>query len=82
MVTVQFYTKENCSLCDEAYTLLMLFQSHYDFELEEIDIYSDDALLEEYQLLIPAVRMNDTFLTCEEMGYENLDAALKRNTLK
>jgi len=82
MLQVKFYTKENCSLCDDAYALLKMFQLSYPFEFEEIDIYSDDALLEEYQLLIPAVRMNDTFLTCEEMGLEQLEAAIKKNIMK
>lgn len=79
MLQVTFYTKENCSLCEDAYALLKMLQREYTFHLEEVDIYSDDKLLEEYQLLIPAVRMNDTFLTCESMGLEQLENALRNN---
>lgn len=79
MLQVQFYTKNNCSLCDDAYALLMMLKRYYDFELVELDIYTNDEWLEEYQLLIPAVRMNDTFLTCEEMDLETLEHAIKDN---
>lgn len=79
MLQVQFYTKDNCSLCDDAYAFLMMLQKDYPFELKEIDIYSNDRLLEEYQLIIPAVRVNDTLLTCEEISIEQLDKTLKDN---
>jgi len=80
MTIVEFYTKDNCSLCEDAYALLMMFQNYYEFELEERDIYTNDAWLEEYQLLIPAIRVKETFLTCEEMGWDQLESALKKNT--
>lgn len=76
---VTFYTKKNCSLCEDAYALLKMLQREYIFRLEEVDIYSDDNLLEEYQLLIPAVRINETFLTCESMGLDQLENALRKN---
>jgi len=82
MIKVEFYTKDNCSLCEDAYALLMMLQSDYSFEIEERDIYTNNDWLEEYQLLIPAVRINDTFLTCEEMGLTQLEEALKKNVEK
>lgn len=82
MVQVQFYTKDNCLLCDDAYALLMLLQNDYPFELQEIDIYTDDALLEEYQLIIPAVRMNDILLTGADVNLEQLDKIFKDNIRK
>ena len=78
MVKVYFYTKENCSLCEDAYALLMMFQNYYDFELVERDIYTNDEWLEHYQLLIPAIQINDTFIHCEQMSYETLENALKK----
>lgn len=79
MLQVEFYTKDNCSLCEDAYALLMMLQNHYPFDVQERDIYTKDEWLEEYQLLIPAVRMNNTFLTCEEMNLERLEKAIKDN---
>ncbi|PEL08236.1 glutaredoxin family protein [Bacillus sp. AFS017336] len=52
------YTKENCGLCEEAKESIRLAQSEYKIEVNEIDIYSDDALLEEYQLMIPVIQMD------------------------
>ncbi|MEE6453144.1 glutaredoxin family protein [Gottfriedia acidiceleris] len=52
------FTKENCGLCEEAKDAIQLVQSEYEIEVNEIDIYSDDALLEEYQLMIPVIQIN------------------------
>jgi len=81
-VKLEFYTKENCSLCEDAYALIMMLQNDYPFEVDERDIYTNDEWLEEYQLLIPAVRINDTFLTCEQMSFQALEIALKENVKK
>ena len=79
MVTLEFYTKHNCSLCEDAYALIMMLKNYYSFELEERDIYTNDEWLEEYQLLIPAVRIKDTFLTYAEMSLEHLEKVLQEN---
>nr|WP_088014871.1 glutaredoxin family protein [Gottfriedia acidiceleris] len=50
--------KENCGLCEEAKDAIRLVQSEYEIEVNEIDIYSDDALLEEYQLMIPVIQID------------------------
>ncbi|PGM56855.1 glutaredoxin family protein [Bacillus sp. AFS053548] len=52
------FTKENCGLCEEAKDAIRMVQSEYEIEVNEIDIYSDDALLEEYQLMIPVIQIN------------------------
>ncbi|MGM8366106.1 glutaredoxin family protein [Virgibacillus sp. W0181] len=80
MLQVVFYTKDNCSLCEEARAIILLLQKHYPFELEERDIYTKDEWLEEYQLLIPAVEMNDIRLNCEELTFETLEQALQENS--
>lgn len=79
---VEFYTKEICSLCDDAYALLKMIQSDYPFELMTYDIYQDDQLLEKYQLLIPAVQIGDVFLNCEEINYESLESTIRNLSQK
>lgn len=79
MLKVIYYTKEHCSLCDDAKALLDMFQQDYPFELEERDIYSNDAWLEEYQLLIPFVKINETTLDCEQLTMDTLEQALQNN---
>ncbi len=76
---LEFYTKHNCSLCEDAYAIIMMLKNYYSFELDERDIYTKDEWLEEYQLLIPALRINDTFLTCEKMTVEAIETAIIEN---
>lgn len=52
------YTKEKCPLCDDAKTLLEVVLYDYDIKIREIDIYKDDKLLEEFQLMIPVVELD------------------------
>ncbi|WP_216831260.1 glutaredoxin family protein [Alkalihalobacterium elongatum] len=55
---VTFYTKENCSLCDNGLTVLKMVQEDIPFEIEMVDIYKDDELLEKYQVMIPVVSID------------------------
>ncbi|WP_188454088.1 glutaredoxin family protein [Virgibacillus oceani] len=80
MLNVVFYTKENCSLCEDASSLLTLLQNEYAFTIEERDIYTNDKWLEEYQLLIPFVKINKIELNCEQINLESLEGALKQET--
>ncbi|GAB3801123.1 glutaredoxin family protein [Virgibacillus kimchii] len=82
MQKVIFYTKEICSLCDDAKALLLMFQREYPFELEERDIYTKDEWLEKYQLLIPYVQINDSALNCEELNIDSLEQLLKDHIKK
>ncbi len=62
MKKVVFYTKEKCLLCDEAFELLQVIQDIEPFQLEIKDIYEDDNLLEEYQLIIPVIKIDEAEL--------------------
>lgn len=55
MVTLYFYTKKDCPLCEEGLVLLKHLQSAYSFQIEERDIYTRDEWLEKYQIRIPVV---------------------------
>lgn len=79
MLKVIYYMKENCSLCDEANALLTLLQHDYTFTIEERDIYTNDDWLEEYQLLIPYVKINNTELDGEQINIDTLEKAIKEN---
>ncbi|OCA84940.1 NrdH-redoxin [Bacillus sp. FJAT-27986] len=56
---IHFYTKKNCPLCEEAKDLLKILQREMTFTLLEVDIYSNDKLLEQYGLMIPVVEISD-----------------------
>jgi glutaredoxin len=67
-----FYTKDHCSLCDLAEDLIELLKIDFDFEVEKVDIYQDDQLLEKYQLLIPVVEVDGKQVDVSGMDYDNL----------
>ena len=52
---VVLYTKD-CGLCVKAKQVLQEVQCEYSFQIEEIDIYEDNDLLEKYHLMIPVVK--------------------------
>ena len=52
---VEFFTRPGCHLCDEARAVLVAEQARTPFELQEVDIESDAALVREYGLRIPVV---------------------------
>ncbi|MBL2480142.1 glutaredoxin family protein, partial [Klebsiella pneumoniae] len=47
---VVLYTKKDCGLCVKAKQVLQEVQCEYSFQIEEIDIYEDNDLLEKYHL--------------------------------
>ncbi|MRH42035.1 glutaredoxin family protein [Aquibacillus halophilus] len=72
MKTVTFYTKQNCPLCDEAKQLLYLLKDEFNFEFDEIDIYTNDQLLEQYQLMIPVVSIDGQDVDYGQINYDFL----------
>lgn len=53
------YARPDCHLCDEARAgLERLLAEGVSFELEEVDIDSDDELLKRYLERIPVVELN------------------------
>ncbi|MDY0405137.1 glutaredoxin family protein [Virgibacillus sp. 179-BFC.A HS] len=77
MLRIIYYTKQNCSLCDNARALLGMLQNEYAFDIEERDIYTNDDWLEKYQLLIPCVQIGDMYLDCEHMDLPHLEQAIQ-----
>ncbi len=55
---VELYSKPDCHLCTEAKALLRRLQSTHPFTLREINIATDEALLERYGEEIPVVFIN------------------------
>ncbi|WP_047984110.1 glutaredoxin family protein [Ornithinibacillus californiensis] len=79
MDKVILYTKEICSLCDNAEALLEMFQNDYEFEIEKRDIYTNDEWLEKYHLLIPVIEVNGIQLDCEHVDYDTMNNTLRDN---
>jgi glutaredoxin len=63
-VVVEIYSKPDCHLCDEAKATLVKMQRRYGFQLREVNIADDPALLAEYGPRIPLVWV-DGHLVCK-----------------
>ena len=55
---VEIYSKPHCSLCEEAKKILLKVKETLHFELKEIDISSDNSVLEKYKEQIPIIFIN------------------------
>ncbi|RBW71618.1 glutaredoxin family protein [Bacillus taeanensis] len=76
---VILYSKENCSLCEQAKGVLHKINKEIPLSIKEVDIYKDDALLEEYQIRIPVIVRNDEVL---DEGIISENTVRKRLLLK
>ena len=54
-----FYTKENCSLCELAYAMIIELREEISFELKIIDITKSDDAWEVYHEMIPVVEIGE-----------------------
>ena len=74
---VVLYSKDECCLCDNAKAILQDLQKEFSFQIEEVDIYKDDTLLEKYQIMIPVVEIDGEEVQC---GIIQKDMIRKRLT--
>jgi glutaredoxin len=56
--TVTLYGRPGCHLCDDARAVLQRVRATHPFDLEEVDIETDDALLARYLERIPVVAVD------------------------
>ncbi|MDR4889591.1 glutaredoxin family protein [Fredinandcohnia sp. QZ13] len=79
---VTMYSKENCSLCSKAKIVIEELSKDYPLDLQEIDIYKDDQLLEKYQIMIPVIEIDgnevEYGIIHKETIQEYLDHLLKK----
>ena len=55
MKRFKFFTTHGCHLCEQANNLLDELHDRYSFEMEIVDISSEENLVEKYGLIIPVV---------------------------
>ena len=56
MLTVIFYTTDDCHLCEEAAALLKKLSSLRQINIEPIDISASESLIHLYGIRIPVVK--------------------------
>lgn len=62
------YKKDRCPLCEEVESLIDLLELDFSIDREEVDIESNEKLLEKYMFEIPVLIVNGV-----EMEYRDID---------
>lgn len=78
MHRVLFYTKADCSLCDEAEALLGQLSGEYRFTVEKVDITSNNDLFKRYRYAVPVVVVGSGLTVRAPVTEERLRWALDR----
>jgi len=63
-VLVEIYSKPDCHLCEEAKATLLKMRRRYGFQLREVNVANEAALLDEYGTRIPLIFV-DGRLVCK-----------------
>ena len=78
MSLITVYSKPDCHLCEEAIATLRTLQHELVFDIEEIDISSDDRLLRAYFERIPVIALDgeelSEFFVAEALVRERLES--------
>lgn len=74
--TLVLYSREQCPLCVKAKQILDELTKEHKWSYQEIDIHSDDVLLEKYGLMIPVIEMDGKIIQ-----YGNVDISTLRSIL-
>lgn len=81
-MVIDFYTKPDCLLCDEALSLLEILQTLYDIDINICDIHERDDWLEKYFLHIPVIDIEGTTLSGEAIEFTQLEQLIQRKGKK
>lgn len=74
--TLTMYTKEECSLCDEAKEILTPYFTHINFkEVDIMDPENEDYFLK-YRFDIPVFHLNGNYLMKHRVDKDRLEMAL------
>ena len=76
MKIVQYFSRPNCSLCNEGLLTMQLVKEDVEFELQIINIEEDDALHEKYMLMIPVVMCEGEVIQYGQLDYPTIFGAL------
>ncbi|WP_309144542.1 glutaredoxin family protein [Fictibacillus sp. WQ 8-8] len=71
-LSITFYTKHHCPLCDKAHTILEELQEEIPMEIQKVDIYRSDELIEKYGMMIPVITVADEEIQYGQIHKESL----------
>ncbi len=79
MITVELFTKEDCSLCDKAHRVLERVRMAYPFQLTTTIIRPGEPFFDDYDESVPVVHINGSFhckFTVDEESFRSKLASL------
>lgn len=76
-ISVVFYTKPGCHLCEDTEELLDLLSARHQLAVQAIDITRDAEVYSRYWSKIPVVQIGDTMLQAP-IDRRSLQAAVDR----
>jgi glutaredoxin len=78
MILVELYSKSDCSLCEEAKSLLLKVQKEIAFQLKEISLLPGEANFEEFEEDFPVVHINKRFAFKHRLNEQLLKIRLQQ----
>ena len=78
MLTLQFYTRPDCTLCHSALAVVHRVQKKLPFDLNVINIDEDSALRQRYDTVIPVLTCGNIDLARTFIEEKSLGLALKK----
>jgi len=71
-MNVQFYTRPNCPLCEDARLMLELVKEDVILHIEEINIEDNDDIHEKFLLRIPVIERDGVVIQEGRIDYPTL----------
>ncbi|MEI5907680.1 glutaredoxin family protein [Bacillus spongiae] len=78
MKEIIFYTRKQCSLCEEAKQTLLLVQEDIPFSLVERDISEKDEWTEQFGLMIPVVEIEGEIVQFGVVDFYSISKRLQQ----
>jgi len=75
-VELSLYTRHNCSLCEDMHFVLLELADDLVFSIQLIDVDSDQALVDQYNELVPVLKLGDAEICHHFFNYPALTEAL------
>ena len=72
MITLELYSKEDCSLCDKAKDVIHRVRQRIPFEYHEVSLVRGTPLEAEMRNDIPVLRINGVFFAHHVVSEEDL----------
>jgi glutaredoxin len=74
---VTLYSRPGCGLCDEARAVILAVRERIPFDVQEVDVSTDDRLEREYGIRIPVVEVDGEELFEIAVDERALEAAVR-----